>query len=320
MHMAKLLSLRKKLIDLEGLLPVLSRDRLDNERLDYLRLDFHLQLMYWHVRLYLGRPFILGGPYKSSVEPSSSQAPKVLLSQDSLEAARRIIEIGQLLRHRIGLAIKSYATEFLSCRAAMLVLIAHSLTQNDAVSDSSLDQGLELVKLMSKGGDQASADSKVIVALQQAIARLRRQNDVSIIGAHDASSNQQQFPLNEQWETLWHSGLASASHDSSSSLHGLMHGSDRRQQDYNLQQAMSEGVIQWSDKALGEGITTMPYSSGAFAGGASSLEEEQEGLVGIDFWDWDGPCDFPFELNEFNLFPDLFTQQPEQGGLAWTGN
>lgn len=179
----------------------------------------------------------------------------------------------------------------------MLVLIAHSLTQHDAVSGDSLDQGLKLVKLMSGGGNQASAESKVIVTLQQAISRLRRQNDASMGGANDGSSNQPQLPLSEQWETLWHPSLALASDDYHPSQY------------YDSQQGMSGSVGEWPSHVLSQGTTTMPYLDQASGPGALIPEGEQGegGGAGIDFWNWDGPCDFPFELNEFNLFPDLFT-------------
>ena len=127
-----------------------------------------------------------------------------ILVQDSVDAALRIIELCQMIHGRIGLAKASYATEFTSCRASMLVLIAKSITEDRDGLKSPLSDGLELIKQMSSNHGQAGSEARVIVALQRAITRLHQEvgRGDDRADAYQMEQQMHQDPF-QQWERLW---------------------------------------------------------------------------------------------------------------------
>lgn len=195
--MANLLALRHKLLDIQSQLPSLELAT-DTARL---RLDIHLYLFYWHARLHLGRPFLL--------EPSSAGPPAaftlaehtpagILFAQDAFDAAMEIIRLCQKIHVEIGLSQASYVTEFTSCRAAMLVLIAKAITDKSTALNDSLVQGLELIQYLSAGQSKASSETRVIAALQRAIARLHQRSQRS-----DQTGQGLVNEYTREWEMLW---------------------------------------------------------------------------------------------------------------------
>ncbi|KAJ4348510.1 uncharacterized protein N0V89_009887 [Didymosphaeria variabile] len=201
-HIANLLVHRRNMLELEDELPHLDIQE-DKGRL---RLDIHLHLHYWHARLFVGRPFLLEqpSPHEQPLRhpaqtPSSSLSSSTLLRHDAVHAAEKIVQLCQLVHENIGLARASYATEFTSLRAAMLVLIARCITDMAPTISDLLKQGLELIQQMSLGQGQASAETRVVVALQRAIVRLHKRT--SSIETHPTTE-----PLTDQmrqWEMLW---------------------------------------------------------------------------------------------------------------------
>ncbi|KAF1845053.1 uncharacterized protein K460DRAFT_405331 [Cucurbitaria berberidis CBS 394.84] len=208
-HIANLLALRKSLIDTKHSLPSLDPEGREEVSTARLRLDIHLCLFYWHARLFLGRPFFLDHPTairttQAAQEPTLDKhvAAGELLAQDSADAAVNIIQLCNLIYNKIGLARASYATEFTSCRAAMLVLIAKGISDKSTALGELLDQGLTLIQHMALGQNQASSEARVIVALQRAITRLHRKPHIvtsSNDGLHDTLSHDHL----RQWELLW---------------------------------------------------------------------------------------------------------------------
>jgi hypothetical protein len=200
--MAKLLSLRRKLIDFTSQLPSLPPTERIETSIPRLRLDIHMYLHYWHARLYLGRPFLLEKPNSDYSNSSDHVSAGELFAQDSVHAATNIIELCQTIHDKIGLSQASYATEFTSCRAAMLVLIAKGITDRSATLSNTLAQGLSLIQHMSLGQGQASSEARVIEVLQRAITRLHKK-------PLPASSNMEPVtsdPGTDQlrlWEELW---------------------------------------------------------------------------------------------------------------------
>lgn len=208
-HIANLLALRKSLMDTEHELP--SLDPEGREEVARLRLDIHLCLFYWHARLFLGRPFLLD--HQTTIRTTQEeQVPTsedkhmtagALLAQDSTDAAVNIIQLCNLIYNKIGLARASYATEFTSCRAAMLVLIAKGINdKKSTVLGELLDQGLQLIQHMALGQNQASSEARVIVALQRAITRLHRKSHL-VASSNDALHDTLSHDHLKQWEMLW---------------------------------------------------------------------------------------------------------------------
>ncbi|PYI22768.1 putative fungal-specific transcription factor [Aspergillus violaceofuscus CBS 115571] len=164
------------------------------------RCNVHLELSYDTVIIYMGRPFIFA-PKPSHPLPSgsSSESPINTLSGDCLDAAIRIIDLCQLLHDSVGIARVSY-TEFSSCRAALLALIAHSLNQQTDRVLNSLSQGMILIRQMCVGVESARSDVAAIEALELARQRLQRQGDRKEQWRHDAHSGYSQF---QRWAQLW---------------------------------------------------------------------------------------------------------------------
>jgi hypothetical protein len=194
------MALRRKLLHYHSLLPELEQSSSTGR----LRLDIHLHLFYWHARLHLGRPFLLE---HASANATTDHAPAgVLFAQDAVDAALAIIHLCQTIHEQIGLSRASYVTEFTSCRAALLVLIAKGITDKSTSLRDALAKGLVLIQQMSTGQDQASSETRVIVVMQRAINRLHacdRPTDTAWADrSHVAAQTQLEQQLRE-WELLW---------------------------------------------------------------------------------------------------------------------
>lgn len=239
-----LISLRKKLITIGNSLPPVENGTVMEMRLDVLRLNLHLHLHYQRTCLFLGRPFLLANQEAQPLAPGASSIPahgrnsyRETLIKASVSAALKIIDLCQVLYHRVGLAQASYSTEFTSCRAAMLVLLAASLTENSHKLREALSCGLKIIKTMSAGGgEQASSETRVIEALERAISRLNSyENNLRDTAGHSTNSNAIHLDNHDDihnhnvssendhnhfklWEMLWQKNPFSPVPDSSQAL------------------------------------------------------------------------------------------------------
>lgn len=176
----------------------------------------HLKLDYCLTRIFIGRPFLFSNikglhqtPASSSKGPSGISKNRATLVTDCVEAALEIIDLCRLLRDESGLARASF-TEFSSCRAALLVILAQGLTKRTERLGAALEQGISLIKIMSMGVGSARSAVSVIEALERAIRRLElwsetqqaQSNGGSLESAYDRFKN---------WEMLWKTGPVSPS-------------------------------------------------------------------------------------------------------------
>lgn len=151
----------------------------------------HLRLEYCLIRMFIGRPFLLakqlsgtryhvpgsrgqqhaGVPRHCFPEDRKDHRSRDELIDDCLLAARDSLETLLALRdNRPGLARASYI-EYSSCRASLLVLIAHSIqTRCDDFSDL-LQDGLSMIRSMAAAGDSARSEILLIEALEGALNR-----------------------------------------------------------------------------------------------------------------------------------------------------
>ncbi|KAB8209094.1 hypothetical protein BDV34DRAFT_210439 [Aspergillus parasiticus] len=208
----RLLNLRKNLVDWWATLPEETNCRDLNPSGPLFRSNVHLKLDYCLTRIFLGRPFLFSNmkilsaatpqapPFKT---PSGVSKNRSTLITDCVEAALEIINLCQLLRDESGLARASF-TEFSSCRAALLVILAQSLTKRTERLREALEKGMVLIKIMSMGVGSARSAVSVIETLERAIRRLEdwseRQapdNPASMESAYDRFKN---------WEMLWKTG------------------------------------------------------------------------------------------------------------------
>ncbi|KAE8388950.1 hypothetical protein ETB97_010694 [Aspergillus alliaceus] len=208
----RLLNLRKNLVDWWGTLPEVTDCRDLNPTGPLFRSNVHLKLDYCLTRIFIGRPFLFSNmkilnpttpqaaPFKT---PSGVSKNRSTLITDCVEAALEIINLCQLLRDESGLARASF-TEFSSCRAALLVILAQSLTKRTERLREALEKGMVLIKIMSMGVGSARSAVSVIETLERAIRRLE---DWSERQAPDnAGSLESAYDRFKNWEMLWKTG------------------------------------------------------------------------------------------------------------------
>lgn len=125
------------------------------------------------------------------------------LVTDCVEAALEIIDLCRLLRDETGLARASF-TEFSSCRAALLVILAQSLTKRTERLREALQKGMGLIKIMSMGVGSARSAVSVIEALERAISRLEEYSASQ--GTGQSGSHESAYDRFKNWEMLWKTG------------------------------------------------------------------------------------------------------------------
>jgi hypothetical protein len=135
--------------------------------------------------------------------PSGVSKNRSTLITDCVEAALEIINLCQLLRDESGLARASF-TEFSSCRAALLVILAQSLTKRTERLREALEKGMVLIKIMSMGVGSARSAVSVIETLERAISRLEEWSERQ--APDNTGSMESAYDRFKNWEMLWKSG------------------------------------------------------------------------------------------------------------------
>jgi hypothetical protein len=166
----------------------------------------------------MGRPFIFFTDAKSpsprsdvgaAPSYSTSQCPpqrantRATLVADAESAALHIIELCGLLNVHYGLARASY-TEFSSCRAALLVILAQSLNEQSEALRSALANGMKLIKRMAVSIDSVKSEVSVIEALETAIKRLYMGNGMQNRG--NGKQKESGYEKFRNWAVLWKGG------------------------------------------------------------------------------------------------------------------
>lgn len=149
----------------------------------------HLKLCFFLNEIFMGRPFIFfdfkivspgasgnsatNHPSPTPSSPSARATNRAVLASDAVTAALEIIDLCRMLNEYCGLARASY-TEFSSCRAALLVILAQSLNEKTEALRNSLALGMRLIKKMASSFHSSRSELSVIEALETAIRRLDR--------------------------------------------------------------------------------------------------------------------------------------------------
>lgn len=245
-----------------------------------------------------------GIPYVPPFKPSSGLSKhRSTLVTDCVEAALEIVDLCRLLRDETGLARASF-TEFSSCRAALLVILAQSLTKRTERFRASLEQGMGLIKIMSMGVGSARSAVSVIEALERAIRRLESWSETK--AQSDAGCIESGYDRFKNWEMLWKTG------------------------------PISPGTITFQEQQLaaaGNGLPQMPPvtpvqgTTGADSGNGNDAMETADvastGFAASDFSSSSNPLaqmphfgidhfvsNFPQELGEFTAIP-CFDSDPQ---------
>lgn len=185
------------------------------------RAALHLRLEYLSVRMFAGRLFITPRePIRNNASPSSvglnesiASSHKTLSSNaqrrnalvaDCIDASVSVVQTCKLLQNSIGLARSSY-TEYGSCRAALLVIIAQCLQDPADNLREALHEGLSMLREMSATGDSARFDVALIEAFASGVSRL------GVRAAPPGSKNtgapwpEADYEGFKRWEMLWQS-------------------------------------------------------------------------------------------------------------------
>ncbi|RFN53415.1 c6 zinc finger domain containing protein [Fusarium flagelliforme] len=173
------------------------------------RANTHLKLNYHLVQIFTGRPFIF-------LESSSSkgignniprQNRRAILVLDALEAAFDTIDLLEVLYETTGLARASY-TEFSSCRASLLLILAHSLNHTNERSRMAVRQGMRFIKTMSVGNNMSTkSEASLIETIEAAVQRIYSRRSSSSgehgVGKQELHGSYDKF---KEWTTLFAGG------------------------------------------------------------------------------------------------------------------
>ena len=173
------------------------------------RFNIHLALTYHLAHVFIGRIFLFTSPGTSDIstptayDRSDSFAVRTRLVSGCVQSALEILNLCQRLQEEAGLARASY-TEFTSCRAALLVVLAQRIHEQNARLRRASEQGIKLLKFMSVGFYAASADKAVLVAMETAIRRLDDGNgEQSVVGAGRSGVAGSTYDQFRNWALLW---------------------------------------------------------------------------------------------------------------------
>lgn len=147
----------------------------------------------------MGRPFI----FKSNSQEASSgesqnagRAHRAELVQECVRSALITLDLLQSLADNIGLCRASY-TEFSSCRAALLVILAESVSSGRSqMLQDGLDHGMTLIRQM-VGSTSSESEISYIESIETAIRQLSSKDNTtfpeSIEEPHSATTAYAKF-------------------------------------------------------------------------------------------------------------------------------
>ncbi|KAJ5729478.1 uncharacterized protein N7483_003986 [Penicillium malachiteum] len=178
-YSTRLMQLKSKIAQWWNSLPANIECRDWNPRGPLFRPNCHLKLCYLSIYIYMGRPFIFnsniqdtsseGSPSQSS--RNVSQAQRSELVSDCVKSALEILATLESLSSNAGLCRASY-TEFSSCRAALLVILAQVINSGmSSELQSGLDCGMILIRQMT-GGTSSQSEISYIESIEAAIRQL----------------------------------------------------------------------------------------------------------------------------------------------------
>lgn len=305
----RLLNIRKNLLEWWSTLPEESSCRDLNPNGVLFRSNVHLKLDYCLTRIFIGRPFLFSNIKALSQTPTAFKGPtgisknRATLVTDCVEAALEIIDLCRLLRDETGLARASF-TEFSSCRAALLVILAQGLTKRTERLGAALEQGISLIKIMSMGVGSARSAVSVIEALERAIRRLEMWSE-SQQTQNNGNSMESAYDRFKNWEMLWKTGPVTPSTMTW-----------KQEEAYANDSNASQGLSQTTPgpsaaAAVGSGISvvspSLPLTTGA-----------KDGEIGIpgpdqDILDGDMPSSGLSTSDNFSLSHPSLSQMPHFG-------
>lgn len=163
------------------------------------RQNCHLKLCYLLIYIYMGRPFIFNSRnWYSEGEHNGNRLQQAELVEECVQSAFKILTTLQLLADNFGLCRASY-TEFSSCRAALLVILAESLNSgiSSALHDG-LNQGMALIRQMI-GGTSSQSEISYIESMELAIRQLFSNNESDDHGSNTGQRSTSAYATFKDW-------------------------------------------------------------------------------------------------------------------------
>jgi hypothetical protein len=180
------------------------------------RAKIHARLECCLLHMFIGRPFILAHRqmrvtrqcrHTNTVEDISLPVPVTphgqwdFLIHDSISAAEEVISIcHDMQTSGIGLAKSSYA-EYSSCRASLLVLIAHSVCCRTNEHSTTLRKGLDAIREMASVGESAQSEVSLLETLEEALHRIHAFSSEETIPTVEVDSTEAGYEGLMNWYT-----------------------------------------------------------------------------------------------------------------------
>ncbi|KAJ6155329.1 hypothetical protein N7470_005895 [Penicillium chermesinum] len=166
------------------------------------RQKVHLKLCYLSIYIYMGRPFIFKENNQATHSGEGQNAGKEHRSelvQDCVKSALGTLDLLQSLSNHVGLCRASY-TEFSSCRAAILVILAECLNSgNSPELQGGLDRGMVLIRQMI-GGTASESEISYIESIEAAIRELSsNENPASAESSAESCSSATAYAKFKDW-------------------------------------------------------------------------------------------------------------------------
>lgn len=148
-------------------------------------------------------------PQASTPRSQQTDRPsrRAALVEGAINAAFDVIDLCKSLYDNIGLARAGY-TEFSSCRAALLLLLAQSLREYDKKTSEVISLGIQLLKVMATGNNVSTrSETSVIEAIEGAVRKVHSglaHNGTEMVNEepeHDMSKSE--YERFKEWTSLW---------------------------------------------------------------------------------------------------------------------
>ncbi|KAJ4328587.1 hypothetical protein N0V84_000946 [Fusarium piperis] len=137
------------------------------------RSNIHLALTYHLVHIFIGRSFIFDDSDADKLGLQGWVNARNTLIKHCIQSAITSVQLCQKLHDEFGLSKSSY-TEFTSCCAAVVTLIAQRILSNTVEFGDICDQGITLLKIMSGGvfANTKSSEKRGLEILEMTLAKL----------------------------------------------------------------------------------------------------------------------------------------------------
>ncbi|RSM00625.1 hypothetical protein CEP52_009028 [Fusarium oligoseptatum] len=137
------------------------------------RSNIHLALTYHLVHIFIGRSFIFDDSDADKLGLHGWANARNTLIKHCIQSAITSVQLCQKLHDEFGLSKSSY-TEFTSCCAAVVTLIAQRILSKTVEFGDICDQGITLLKIMSGGvfANTKSSEKRGLEILEMTLAKL----------------------------------------------------------------------------------------------------------------------------------------------------